>query len=85
MPIEVFLTRQCGVKILDFGLAKLMEPLGRIGAFVAGPEVSTAGMTEELLTRSGTALGTFLAGLYMPDVVSPPSWHLLSNENALCG
>jgi hypothetical protein len=53
-PGNVMLTRS-GVKLLDFGLAKLVEPPGG-DALTAGP---TEPRRDEPLTERGTILGTF--------------------------
>jgi WD40 repeat protein len=53
-PGNIMLTRS-GVKLLDFGLAKVFEPPARQGALTALPTVAgTAPLTQE-----GTILGTF--------------------------
>ena len=53
-PGNIMLTRS-GVKLLDFGLAKVFEPPARQGALTALPTV--AGTSP--LTQEGTILGTF--------------------------
>ncbi len=53
-PGNVMLTKS-GVKLLDFGLAKVMAPAQPISALTSGPTVAGA----PNVTREGTILGTF--------------------------
>ena len=60
-PANIFVTRRGQVKILDFGLAKLVPEPKRVAEGVGAAHSSplqTAGATEELLTSPGVALGT---------------------------
>src|SRR6476661_828813 len=55
-PGNVMLTKS-GVKLLDFGLAKAMAPLGVQSGLTSLPTM--AGATGQNLTEAGTILGTF--------------------------
>ncbi len=56
-PANIFLTEGGQVKILDFGLAKLLERR-RAGESVLASAVATLGPDKEMLTSPGSTLGT---------------------------
>ena len=57
-PANVFVTSAGHAKILDFGLAKVAPPAGRVAEKVGVSELATEYESGELLTSPGTALGT---------------------------
>ena len=56
-PANIFVTAGGQVKILDFGLAKLLEHR-RIGEAVGASAVATLGPDKDMLTSPGSTLGT---------------------------
>ena len=56
-PANIFVTASGQVKILDFGLAKLLEHR-RIGEAVGASAVATLGPDKDMLTSPGSTLGT---------------------------
>src|ERR1039458_9295079 len=57
-PANIFVTTRGQAKILDFGLAKLMERAGRKALAVGATEWENTAVFAEDLTNPGTALGT---------------------------
>ena len=57
-PANIFVTSRGQAKILDFGLAKLMERAGRKALAVGATEWENTAVFVEDLTNPGTALGT---------------------------
>ena len=56
-PANIFVTDRGHAKILDFGLAKVVQHPQAVAGGLS-PELATGGVTEEQLTSPGTAIGT---------------------------
>jgi eukaryotic-like serine/threonine-protein kinase len=59
-PANIFITARGQAKVLDFGLAKIMEPIGAASSTQGDTTVSTLGPAAEHLTSTGVTLGTVL-------------------------
>src|SRR5215469_1719852 len=57
-PANIFITKRGHAKVLDFGLAKLMQTRDRVGQATGYAIEATEGSSNEFLTGSGVALGT---------------------------